>query len=155
MKSAAHARIAAKEAGAVSKLRAAGQREAKTKPMKSRGMKGRAPTAAEQRFMDAMAALGCVACRKDGIKNPWISIHHIDGRTKEGAHFKVLALCAQHHQQDDSDPMGRISVHGAKAQFEARYGTQAELLAECIALINSGTGTGATAPDPEQLLLEQ
>lgn len=115
------------------------QREAKTrKPMKSRGMKGRTPTVEEQRFMDAVGGLGCIACRKDGRINPWASIHHIDGRTKPGAHLKTLALCGPHHQQDDSDPMGRLSVHGHKAQFEARYGTQYELLAECIELINSG-----------------
>lgn len=110
-----------KEAKAVIKIKVA---------MKSRGMKGRAPTADEARFMDAMASLGCLACAKDGITNPWVSLHHIDGRTKEGAHYKVLGLCAEHHQQDDTDPMGRISVHGSKKQFEARYGTQYELLAE-------------------------
>jgi hypothetical protein len=96
-------------------------------------MKGRAPTAEEQRFMDAIASLGCVACAKDGIANPWISLHHIDGRTKPGAHLLVLPLCAPHHQQDDTDPLQRISVHGNKARFEARYGTQLELLAEAKA----------------------
>lgn len=120
----------------------AGKRERQSKAKKSRGLKGRVPTAAEQRFMDAVATLGCRACAKDGIENSHISLHHIDGRTKEGAHFKVLPLCAPHHQQDDSDPAGRLSVHGAKARFEARYGTQAELLAECVALIKSkGAGS--------------
>lgn len=104
-----------------------------TNTMKSRGMKGRTPTADEQRFMNAIASLGCLACAKDGITNPWISLHHIDGRTKPGAHFEVLGLCASHHQQDDSDPTRRLSVHGHKAQFEARYGTQYELLAEAKA----------------------
>jgi hypothetical protein len=112
-------RGALKEAGAVRRVR-----------MKSRGMKGRAPTAEEQRFMDAIASLGCLACAKDGITNPWISLHHIDGRTKPGAHMLVLPLCGPHHQQDDTDPLGRISVHGNKARFEARYGAQLELLAE-------------------------
>jgi hypothetical protein len=105
-------------------------REARsTKPMKSRGMAGRAPTAEEQRFMDAIAALGCLACLKDGRVNPWISLHHIDGRTKPGAHFEVLGLCAPHHQQDDTDPLGRPSVHGRKKTFVEQYGTENELLA--------------------------
>lgn len=110
----------------------AAQKFAKTAraPMKSRGMKGRAPTAAEEAFMHAMASLGCLACAKDGITNPWVSIHHIDGRTKPGAHMLVLALCAEHHQHDDSDPRGRIGVHPFKAKFEARYGSQLELLAD-------------------------
>lgn len=93
-------------------------------------MKGRNPTAAEQRFMSDIASLGCLACAKDGNTNPWISLHHIDGRTKPGAHMKVIGLCGPHHQQDDTDPMGRIAVHPNKARFEAKYGTQYELLAD-------------------------
>jgi hypothetical protein len=98
--------------------------------IKSRGMKGRTPTAEERCFMDAIGSLGCLACAKDGVVNPWISLHHIQGRTAPGAHFLVLGLCAPHHQQDDSDPMRRLSVHGHRTQFEAKYGTQLELLAE-------------------------
>lgn len=111
------------------------------KPMKSRGMKGRPPTAEEARFMDRMGSLPCIACLKDGWTNEVISLHHLDGRTKPGAHFLVLPLCAEHHQQDDSDPRGRISVHGRKATFEARYGTQRELLAECIEMLGMGCGS--------------
>lgn len=105
------------------------------KPMKSRGMKGRAPTADEARFMDAIASLGCIACKKDGWENPRVSIHHIDGRTKPGAHFLILPLCGAHHQQDDSDPVQRISLHGRRATFQAQYGTELELLAECLEML--------------------
>lgn len=107
------------------------------KPMKSRGMKGRPPTAEEARFMDRMGQLPCIACLKDGWANHVISLHHIDGRTKPGAHFLVLPLCGPHHQQDDSDIRQRISVHGRKATFQARYGTERELLAECVAMLES------------------
>jgi hypothetical protein len=107
------------------------------KPMKSRGMKGRSPTAEEVRFMDKMGALPCIACLKDGWTNHAISLHHIDGRTKPGAHFLTLPLCEKHHQHDDTDPVGRIGVHPYKARFEARYGTQRELLAECIAMLEA------------------
>jgi hypothetical protein len=112
------------------------------KPMKSRGMKGRPPTAGEARFMDAIASLGCIACLKDGRHEPVVSIHHIDGRTKPGAHFLVLPLCGPHHQQDDTDLRGRISVHGMKATFQARYGTQQELLAECVEMLTRRCATG-------------
>ena len=116
-------------------------KEAKTpklvKPMKSRGMKGRPPTAEEARFMDAIAALGCIACRKDGWHNQVVSIHHIDGRTKPGAHFLTLPLCGPHHQQDDTYLRGRISLHGRKTTFQARYGTERELLAECIEMLGT------------------
>jgi len=50
-------------------------------------MKGRAPTADEARFMRAIVALGCVACRKEGWQNRDVSVHHIDGRTKPGAYL--------------------------------------------------------------------
>jgi len=108
-----------------------------SKPMRSRGMKGRPPTAEEARFMDRMGKLPCIACQKDGWTNHVISLHHIDGRTKPGAHFLVLPLCGPHHQQDDTDPRGRISLHGHKKPFQARYGTERELLAECIAMFES------------------
>lgn len=106
------------------------------RPMKSRGMKGRPPTAEEARFMDRMGQLPCIACLKDGWTNHSISLHHIDGRTKPGAHFLVIPLCGEHHQQDDSDIRQRISVHGRKATFQARYGTERELLAECVEMLN-------------------
>jgi hypothetical protein len=101
----------------------------------TRGMKGRTPTAAERAFMDAAGALPCLACLIDGRENHHISLHHIQGRTAPGAHFLTLPLCAQHHMQDDSDPLGRVSVHGRKATFTARYGTELELLARLRALL--------------------
>lgn len=151
MKSAAFSRATGKEAGAVSKLRVA-EREKKRKA--SRGMKGRAPTAAEQRFIDQVAALGCRACAQDGIENPDCSPHHIDGRTKPGAHFLVIGLCAGHHQKGTGNDKTLIAVHPDKARFEVRYGTQRELLAECIEII-SGTDPVTAAPAPEHLSLEQ
>jgi hypothetical protein len=105
--------------------------------MKSRGMAGRTPTAAERVVMNAIAGLGCIACHKDGIVNPWISLHHIAGRTAPNAHMLVLPLCAGHHQDGTGTDPSLIAVHPYKARFEARYGTQMELLAECMRRIGS------------------
>jgi hypothetical protein len=105
------------------------------KPMKSRGMKGRATTAEEARFMDRMGTLPCIACLKDGWENRETSLHHVDGRTKEGAHFLVLPLCAGHHQDGTGPNPSLIAVHPYKARFEARYGTQMDLLAECVRML--------------------
>jgi hypothetical protein len=105
------------------------------KPMVSRGMKGRPPTADEARFMSSIVALGCVACRHDGWHNPDVSVHHIDGRTKPGAHLLVLPLCAGHHQDGTGTNPTLIAVHPYKARFEARYGAQRALLAECLAIM--------------------
>jgi hypothetical protein len=105
------------------------------KPMASRGMKGRPPTADEARFMSAIADLGCVACRHDGWSNPDVSVHHIDGRTKPGAHLLVLPLCAGHHQDGTGTNPTLIAVHPYKARFEARYGAQLALLTECVEML--------------------
>ncbi len=93
-------------------------------------MKGRAPTSAEKKHMQVVGNMPCIACEKDGYYNDYISLHHTDGRTKASAHFKVLPLCAPHHQHDDSDPMGRVGVHPYKARFEKQYGTSEDLLSE-------------------------
>jgi hypothetical protein len=74
---------------------------------------------------------------KDGHYNPHVSIHHVEGRTKPGCHLLVLPLCASHHQQDDTDPAGRIAVHPNKAHFEARYGSQEELMLQCAQLLGA------------------
>jgi hypothetical protein len=94
-------------------------------------MKGKNPSAAEKEFWSRLATeVGCIACRLDGQMNPLVSIHHIDGRTKKGAHSLVLPLCAGHHQ-DGTGVAGLIAVHPWKARFERKYGSQMDLLAQC------------------------
>lgn len=86
------------------------------------------PTKSDKRYWDAVAQLGCIACRLDGNFNPVVSIHHVDGRTKVGAHRKVLPLCAGHHQDGTGADKSMIAAHPYKARFEAKYGTQKELM---------------------------
>lgn len=98
-------------------------------------MKGATRTKAEKAFHDRLSReIGCIACRKDGNHNPIVSIHHIDGRTKKGAHMKVLPLCAGHHQDGTGTP-GLIAVHPWKRRFEDQYGRQEQLLQECMQLL--------------------
>ena len=97
-------------------------------------MKGRNPTAAEKRFHNEIVQLGCIACWLDGNHNPVTSIHHMEGRTKPGAHMQVLPLCAGHHQDGTGIP-GLIAVHPWKRRFEDKYGTQEELLELCHELL--------------------
>lgn len=94
--------------------------------------KQRAVAPAEKVLWDRLANLGCIACMKDGFYNPHVSIHHVDGRTKPGCHLLVLPLCAPHHQDDGS---GALAVHPWKARFEKRYGSQLDLVAECMKMI--------------------
>lgn len=98
-------------------------------------MKGKTRTKDEKALQDRIASLGCIACLKDGVHNPVVSIHHIDGRTKQGAHTKVLPLCAGHHQDGTGIP-GLIAVHPWKKRFEQTYGNQYDLLDEVMKLIN-------------------
>lgn len=97
----------------------------------------RAVTPQEKELWGRLAnEIGCIACMKDGRRNTYVSIHHVDGRTKPGCHQRVLPLCAQHHQRDDTDPLQRIAVHPDQGRFEKRYGSQLELVDECMTLLN-------------------
>lgn len=92
------------------------------------------PTRSEQLYWSRLvSAVGCIACRIDGITNNHCSIHHIDGRTKSGAHSNVLPLCAEHHQTGGEEAP---AIHPWKRRFEAKYGTQAQLKATCDQIIN-------------------
>ncbi len=98
-------------------------------------MKGSTPNKADLALWDALANLGCIACLQDGRINPFVSIHHIDGRTKPEAHQKVLPLCAGHHQDGTGQDRSMIAVHPFKARFQAKYGNQYDLLDKCKRLI--------------------
>ena len=99
-------------------------------------MKGRTRTAAEKHLHDRLAnEVGCIACRADGNRNMLVSIHHIDGRTKPGAHSRVLPLCAGHHQDGTGAP-GLIAVHPWKRRFEDKYGRQLDLLEDCMEILS-------------------
>jgi hypothetical protein len=94
-------------------------------------VKGANPSKKEREFWSRLAGeIGCVACRMDGKVNPFVLIHHIRGRTQKGAHMDVLPLCAGHHQDGTGNDKSLIAVHPYKARFEAKYGTQLELLEE-------------------------
>ncbi|QQP86923.1 Ref family recombination enhancement nuclease [Entomomonas asaccharolytica] len=75
--------------------------------------------------------VGCIACMKEGNPNDWVSIHHIEGRTKKDAHWLVLSLCASHHQDNGM----AIAVHPYKKRFENRYGNQYQLMSDSVSIL--------------------
>tara|TARA_B110000908_G_scaffold34724_1_gene41632 strand:- start:571 stop:867 length:297 start_codon:yes stop_codon:yes gene_type:complete len=85
-------------------------------------------TKKEKAYHNDVASLGCIACYLDGNMNSEVSIHHCDGRTKKGAHMKVLPLCAGHHQDGTGNDKTMIPIHPYKKRFETRYGLQSELM---------------------------
>lgn len=107
-------------------------------------MLGRSVTAIQKAYWNSLCSqVGCIACRKDGYFNDYVSIHHIDGRTKKNAHWLVLPLCANHHQDNGL----AIAVHPYKRRFEQKYGNQYHLMSDCVAILQK---QGQKVP--EQLL---
>ena len=99
-------------------------------------MKGKSANKQEKAWMSAICELGCCVCRNElGLFSPAMP-HHLSGRTKEGAHYQTIPLCFLHHQSGRNDPEC-VSVHPYKAEFEKRYGKQAELLKQVQGLINA------------------
>lgn len=101
-------------------------------------MKGRSPSVSEKRHMNAVQALGCVCCRLDlGVFSP-AEIHHVIGKTKPGAHMKVLPLCYRHHREG-SDKEEYVSRHPHKRAFEDRYGKEEYLLEQTFSLMRGAS----------------
>ena len=87
-----------------------------------------APTKEEREWMDAIVRYGCIACVLDGVLPRPTAVHHIISANRRMGHLFTLPLCDPGHHQG-GQPLGLISRHPWKAQFEARYGTEDELLA--------------------------
>lgn len=100
-------------------------------------MKGRKATVEEDNHMKKVRDLGCIVCFDAFQVMTPAAIHHIDGKTKPGAHFHVLPLCGKHHQEkDNKKPKLWFSRHGdGRKAFEEAYGTEQELLHKVLELI--------------------
>ena len=109
-----------------------------------KGLKGRTPTAAERVVMDALGKLPCIACLQHGKESPRISLHHIDGRAKPGAHLLQIPLCVYHHQHAAPEnvraefpwlvPVHADGITGGKAEFSRYNGSEKELMAKAYRL---------------------
>ena len=87
----------------------------------------RAPTAVERAWMDWIVSVGCIACRLDGMPPRPTAVHHILRGGVRMGHMHTLPLCQPGHHMDGA-PLGLISRHPWKQQFEQRYGTELQLL---------------------------
>ncbi|MDC8832826.1 Ref family recombination enhancement nuclease [Alteromonas gilva] len=125
------------------------------KKLKSKGMVGISRNKSEIELHDKMAKLGCICCINQGLISPFsggpVSIHHFDGRTKEGCHKKVLPLCAWHHDTPIPTDHPYIAQHpnvfpihakgsvGGKVPWEKVNGKQDDLLLEVLGYLGIAT----------------
>jgi hypothetical protein len=97
-------------------------------------------TAAHKARWSRFPAIGCLACRKEGLANPNTQVHHLNVGGKAGqkrrGHDFTIPLCPWHHQGHGFGP-GPSLAKQSKA-FRAAYGTDDELLAWTNELIRMG-----------------
>lgn len=106
-------------------------------PMPSSGALKRSPikrksrprhTAAEDRHLAAVAALGCLVCGAHA------EVHHVRsgcGVGQRASHFKVLPLCPGHHREGGFG----VAFHAGPREWQRRYGTEDDLLARVADLL--------------------
>jgi hypothetical protein len=88
----------------------------------------RAPTVVEKDWIERCVRFGCVACWLDGNQPRPTAYHHIvDGGRRLG-HLFGFGLCDPGHHQGGR-PLGLISRHPFKGQFESKYGSEFNMLA--------------------------
>ena len=118
-----------------------------TRSTKSKGLAGRNATVIEKRLANKIGDIGCICClnkswyttqmqEQEGTK--FISLHHIDGRTKPWAHAKVLPLCAYHHDVPAPSyaPSELTPIHrGNKKEWVEFNGTEEALLKQVYEMI--------------------
>lgn len=85
-------------------------------------------TKAEQEWMDKIVRLGCIVCANEGNFTPAV-VHHLLKGPRRIGHLFTIPLCPAHHSSGLYNKR-LISRHPWKRAFEARYGTEAELLAK-------------------------
>ena len=90
-------------------------------------LKGKAPNKEERDWMDAIANMGCIVCWDQFDTFSPAEVHHIDGKTKPGAHLNTIPLCFRHHREGANNNM-YVSRHPYLHEFEKRYGSQESLL---------------------------
>jgi len=94
-------------------------------------LEGRTPTAEEKAWLLTVAQIPCIVCTHfHGVKDTPAEVHHLEGRTIDGAHLKTIPLCTRHHRQKDNFyPPRWASRHGdSRPIFERRYTSEDKLL---------------------------
>ena len=91
-------------------------------------------TKAEKDFHSDVRELGCIVCLLHLHVHSECDVHHILSGTKRKGEMFVLGLCPSHHRSELNNAVV-VSRHHWKAEFERRYGTEAQLLERTQALV--------------------
>lgn len=99
-------------------------------------------TSAEQEWMDAITAIGCICCllffAAPGTPG---AVHHLLRGGRRIGHLFSICLCDPGHHQKAPAGSGKISRHPYKARFERAYGTEASLLEKSRELVRRMKGS--------------
>lgn len=110
-------------------------------------MSRKRPTKAQQDRLDRLHRLPCMACVHEGVTQPFqTEAHHLVDkgyREHSGGHDATIPLEAWHHRGVQREGWLRIEMEAKygpsmalnKKAFEAKYGTQRELLAKIDKLL--------------------
>ena len=74
-----------------------------------------------------VAELGCIVCRREGNGPTPAELHHPRkdvGMSQRASDWDVIPLCYLHHRKGGHG----VALHAGPETFEARFGTEAELL---------------------------
>lgn len=84
-----------------------------------------------RQHLERVASMGCIVCINQGYGPTPADVHHIlDIKTnKRIDHYHTLPLCFTHHRGGINNTIATSRHHHLRA-FEARYGTELELLAQ-------------------------
>ena len=78
--------------------------------------------------------LGCIACRKMGYYDTPPELHHVrngQGMGQRASDFEIIPLCPIHHRLGGTG----VAIHAGKESFEAKFGTERELLDQVNVLL--------------------
>lgn len=66
-------------------------------------------------YLEAVAGLGCVVCRRMGLGYAAAEVHHVESIRDSKSDYATVPLCPDHHR-------GPNGVHGlSRRGFETRY----------------------------------
>jgi hypothetical protein len=84
-------------------------------------------TKAEREWLNAITRIGCIVCRLQGLGATPAEPHHLLSGGRRMGHLFSIPLCYLHHRGGRNDDEV-VSASQNKRRFEARYGSELELL---------------------------